>query len=82
MRGATVSRLVILLAVTISTHAPLAGRDRARSDELNIVDISTHAPLAGRDASASSFEVRHGEISTHAPLAGRDNERMSGAKRR
>ena len=34
---------------SISTHAPLAGRDQLKA--LNVLDsqISTHAPLAGRD---------------------------------
>ena len=34
----------------ISTHAPLAGRDRARRNTIDLVLISTHAPLAGRDS--------------------------------
>ena len=55
----------------ISTHAPLAGRDRFRPLATSDFLISTHAPLAGRDGR----EKRHhmiDVISTHAPLAGRD----------
>ena len=38
-----------ILAEMISTHAPLAGRDKAGSSWWVNVSISTHAPLAGRD---------------------------------
>ena len=51
LRGATALASIALHAPQISTHAPLAGRDRrAWPNQLHIVDISTHAPLAGRDA--------------------------------
>ena len=33
----------------ISTHAPLAGRDKVCLAENRSLKISTHAPLAGRD---------------------------------
>ena len=36
----------------ISTHAPLAGRDRQQLVKRVEKRISTHAPLAGRDDSA------------------------------
>ena len=56
----------------ISTHAPLAGRDRggAIAPPLYFF-ISTHAPLAGRDKQGKKHTCDTG-ISTHAPLAGRD----------
>ena len=34
---------------SISTHAPLAGRDDKRRKNIHEILISTHAPLAGRD---------------------------------
>ena len=37
----------------ISTHAPLAGRDRLTPYRSCIAMISTHAPLAGRDDSGT-----------------------------
>ena len=57
----------------ISTHAPLAGRDKIKEEEIFlIIDISTHAPLAGRDLGAGAPYGLEYNISTHAPLAGRD----------
>ena len=35
---------------SISTHTPLAGRDRGEIDHNSVSTISTHTPLAGRDA--------------------------------
>ena len=56
----------------ISTHAPLAGRDRNHKwDDATGQEISTHAPLAGRDKGIWNSIVIIA-ISTHAPLAGRD----------
>ena len=37
-------------SIYISTHAPLAGRDRPKWCEKICSGISTHAPLAGRDS--------------------------------
>ena len=57
----------------ISTHTPLAGRDRKYSRVyVHKYTISTHTPLAGRDA-VRSYNAMFAEISTHTPLAGRDN---------
>ena len=55
----------------ISTHAPLAGRDRLFRQPPAAHRISTHAPLAGRDV-LRLLALRAEVISTHAPLAGRD----------
>ena len=55
----------------ISTHAPLAGRDREVADDPSPFSISTHAPLAGRDTE-TVHKSGYTSISTHAPLAGRD----------
>ena len=56
----------------ISTHAPLAGRDREVADDPSPFSISTHAPLAGRDID-NYCKNPYKLISTHAPLAGRDS---------
>ena len=55
----------------ISIHAPLAGRDYAKSGGRAVCGISIHAPLAGRDSDPWSCSART-PISIHAPLAGRD----------
>ena len=54
LRGATSPEASPLITPTISTHAPLAGRDllALRLDML-AGTISTHAPLAGRDPRGS-----------------------------
>ena len=39
-----------LIDFYISTHAPLAGRDRLSAFHEERITISTHAPLAGRDS--------------------------------
>ena len=61
-----------VLHTIISTHAPLAGRDRhGQRGWQDRSQISTHAPLAGRDPGVVDVGVE-AQISTHAPLAGRD----------
>ena len=51
LRGATTSAYLSLRSTSISTHAPLAGRDM-NSGGIGMAGslISTHAPLAGRDS--------------------------------
>ena len=49
LRGATPTDPSRGRPLGISTHAPLAGRDVARSVCFDTESISTHAPLAGRD---------------------------------
>ena len=44
---------LLLPAMFISTHAPLAGRDYIYTDMWRPYNISTHAPLAGRDRGSS-----------------------------
>ncbi len=55
----------------ISTHTPLAGRDRLGTVSVRDIWISTHTPLAGRDINRF-FSLNLLMISTHTPLAGRD----------
>ena len=55
----------------ISTHTPLARRDRAEYLRYAVLPISTHTPLAKRDC--RRFMSYNGWlISTHTPLARRD----------
>ena len=72
LRGATSIASITSSGSSISTHAPLAGRDPARSRAFSGFGISTHAPLAGRDHVRAANRSPIGNISTHAPLAGRD----------
>ena len=70
------SKCFRLAACFISTHAPLAGRDKlALALVRRLKLISTHAPLAGRDAAYYKGGAAR-RISTHAPLAGRDWNRQ------
>ena len=56
----------------ISTHAPLAGRDRVRFRlMINKLLFQPTRPLRGATADGMRFKPCE-EISTHAPLAGRD----------
>ena len=79
LRGATCLSAFAFWIATISTHAPLAGRDKAFRPPLWDRHISTHAPLAGRDAWEIMDELMDSLISTHAPLAGRDPRRYTRA---
>ena len=57
---------------TISTHAPLAGRDcRCRMGRRWSDDFNPRAPCGARPIPKSVKQVS-ALISTHAPLAGRD----------
>ena len=74
LRGATVAVADAVDGFFISTHAPLAGRDRMQSrNRRRTLPISTHAPLAGRDCIDDTKDADT-DISTHAPLAGRDRQ--------
>ena len=71
-RDVTFFRSLPFSAITISTHTPLAGRDRLFVTCLSSSNIiSTHTPLAGRDA-GEVYRREASKISTHTPLAGRD----------
>ena len=71
MRGATRIYNLFIILVTVSIHAPHAGRDRFRMSLFPILAVSIHAPHAGRDSS-KPYIVRWSEVSIHAPHAGRD----------
>ena len=75
LRGATPHVLQVSGVGCISTHAPLAGRDRiARTLFPSVSVFQPTRPLRG----ATVLPLLHDRavrISTHAPLAGRDNSR-------
>ena len=71
MRGATSSRLKFGCLVTVSIHAPHAGRDSYPRLSVPSSDVSIHAPHAGRDDGGKGGRCRT-EVSIHAPHAGRD----------
>ena len=70
-RGATCRLNHLVRLYPISTHTPLAGRDKIRLTKWPRRKISTHTPLAGRDNTANDAKSTV-SISTHTPLAGRD----------
>ena len=70
LRGATSIASITSSGSSISTHAPLAGRDPARSRAFSGFGISTHAPLAGRDKKGYQYEGRHNTFQPTRPLRG------------
>ena len=60
----------------ISTHTPLARRDKDDNDCIKEHEISTHTPLARRDIIFFNFGQRT-IISTHTPLARRDRYNLT-----
>ena len=71
LRGATASRSAeSVQGMGISTHAPLAGRDRALTVRTVIDLISTHAPLAGRDPRESAHKRCEDGFQPTRPLRG------------
>ena len=55
----------------ISTHAPLAGRDKRISEPIHNSSISTHAPLAGRDTRHIQRLARAFYFNPRAPCGAR-----------
>ena len=55
---------------TISTHAPLAGRDIHTNNQKHHGEISTHAPLAGRDGRARWYTIPKSVFQPTRPLRG------------
>ena len=58
------------VAIVISTHAPLAGRDCESGEPLPIGNISTHAPLAGRDYLMRNKGDKNKKFQPTRPLRG------------
>ena len=72
LRGATQFAGYNILPVIISTHAPLAGRDRSsRSTSARRANFNPRAPCGARQIGFVHVALLT-RISTHAPLAGRD----------
>ena len=81
LRGATSSRRTTGSSLTISIHAPLAGRDVAAGEaDAGGGDFNPRAPCGARRSVSSLVLLRKTHISIHAPLAGRD--RPNGPKAR
>ena len=70
--GARPARCAVSAAISrISTHAPLAGRDRESAAlPLGTFSISTHAPLAGRDQRAPQHRYLFLTFQPTRPLRG------------
>ena len=64
----------------ISTHAPLAGRDRQQLVKRVEKRISTHAPLAGRDHDVASLVIGVGAFQPTRPLRGATEQSSSSAE--
>ena len=71
LRGATGPLSSLRGRRAISTHAPLAGRDRFFSPLYLIALISTHAPLAGRDPHQNFIAVIGSNFNPRAPCGAR-----------
>ena len=71
LRGATYTAKNHQRFVRISTHTPLAGRDKVRSLIFLIFVISTHTPLAGRDALTGRQCHSVQDFYSHAPCGAR-----------
>ena len=61
----------------ISTHAPLAGRDRYRAGYQQEPHISTHAPLAGRDRELNKLSRAVIDFNPRAPCGARQSQSPS-----
>ena len=76
LRGATEPGVYGWTEVSISIHAPLAGRDpRGKSHGLFIEIFQSTRPLRGATI-VFRAQIACVVISIHAPLAGRDNEQI------
>ena len=68
---------MILALHLISTHAPLAGRDRNdRESSGGGYGISTHAPLAGRDFSSLRHHLSRHHFNPRAPCGARPSSSL------
>ena len=71
LRGATAYGLFTAAMAEISTHAPLAGRDRRFRRAAVHRAISTHAPLAGRDNRQTRKPLQIQDFNPRAPCGAR-----------
>ena len=71
LRGATYTLTSSAEDHAISTHTPLARRDRKDDDDAQEGDISTHTPLARRDLSLMCTSPLCSNFYSHAPCGAR-----------
>ena len=71
LRGATLAEDRVGHGESISTHAPLAGRDPRPRPRRGSTKISTHAPLAGRDRRGLHREEDNYYFNPRAPCGAR-----------
>ena len=74
LRGATSTQALPCWVLKISTHTPLAGRDRHFSMYTSLSDISTHTPLAGRDICVIFDLPLSTDFYSHAPCGARHTD--------
>ena len=67
-----------VIAMTISIHAPRAGRDRLRQPGWREAAISIHAPRAGRDASSTTSVPDFWAFQSTRPVRGATTQRGAG----
>ena len=78
VRGATLSACRRLFPISISIHAPRAGRDAVgRRAARQRVDISIHAPRAGRDSGRWLRRCRRRNFNPRAPCGARREEEVT-----
>ena len=71
MRGATLAVVCHRRFISVSIHAPHAGRDCKKPDPTAREAVSIHAPRVGRDPIDTNIYADM-SVSIHAPHAGRD----------
>ena len=70
-RGATYVLDTCPYYISISTHTPLAGRDKIVDALNDTLPISTHTPLAGRDLECTHYRTSIRNFYSHAPRGAR-----------
>ena len=70
MRGATIGVYEVVVADTVSIHAPHAGRDGGAAVLLWDKDVSIHAPHAGRDSRHEMGCQRSEKFQSTRPMRG------------
>ena len=77
LRGATIFKSITFDNGSISTHAPLAGRDGSDRRQRRGGAISTHAPLAGRDSITTARKYHSINFNPRAPCGARLGRRRA-----
>ena len=80
LRGATAAGEITDADIRISTHTPLAGRDRSRSPpHYPGIKFQLTRPLRGATVRRAIAEARRAHFNSHAPCGARRNRRSSDA---